>query len=407
MWLALLVVPGFIAIDAARHYEPTDFRCFYTAARMVQQQRDPYDPVSWSEAIGPGPARDGAGVVRPSSCPGRFAYPLWTALVLVPLAYLPIATAATIWMLALVAGVAFGSVRLWHAAVPEPRSPLVFAALVFTSQPLWFTLEVAQFGGLMLGLIGLTLWLASKRHALAGLPLALLVLKPHVTFLTIGAMCIWLTRHVRGAAVLAGTLGLALVVTSIAIRPNWIAGWLVEIGGPERLANTASHTTVWHLAPLLGLPAWTAVFLIAPLLVLLVRELTRSKGLVIDVVAVSGVCGLLVSPYQGSYDQLILVAAWGRALAIGLARTGLIRAGLLVGVVAAASLLPWTLRAIALQSRQDETPNAIALVATAAVLCAALRATRRAAEASVARSRLAAGARKSRPAVGSGDSVVA
>jgi len=34
----------------------------------------------------------------PSSCPGRYGYPLWTAVVMVPIGALPIELAASAWM---------------------------------------------------------------------------------------------------------------------------------------------------------------------------------------------------------------------------------------------------------------------------------------------------------------------
>ena len=373
LWSVLVALPVFVGLDVATHFASTDFRCFYTAAQMVRENADPYDQVSWSERTG-APARDNAGNLRTSPCPGRFAYPLWTPAVFVPLALLPATTAAVIWQLILVAGATAGTVLIWRAAATGPS--LVFGALVLTSQPFWFTLETAQLGGLLVGLVGLLLWFGSKRRTVAGIPLALLVLKPHITFLILGAATLWLARHARKAALAGGSLALALLVLSLAIRPDWIGVWLLEISGPERSAITNNHTTLWHLASLLGAPAWAASFAIFPLVFALVREAARDDVSLIDLVAVAAVSGLLIGPYQGSYDQLIVVVAWGRALALGLTLGGAFRSVFLVGVVAAASVIPWTLYAISLQSRPDETLNAFALVTTGLLLYAALRTAR-------------------------------
>jgi glycosyl transferase family 87 len=373
LWSVLVALPVFVGLDVATHFASTDFRCFYTAAQMVRENADPYDQVSWSERTG-APARDNAGNLRESPCARRFAYPLWTAAAFVPLALLPATAAAAIWELILVAGATAGTVLIWRAAATGPA--LAFGALVLTSQPFWFTLETAQFGGLLLGLIGLLLWSASKRHAVAGIPLALLLLKPHITFLVLGTGTLWLARHARKAALVGGAFGLALLVMSFALRPDWIGVWLVDISGPERSAVTNNHTTVWHLASLVGAPAWVAIFAIFPLVFVLVREIARDDVPLIDLLAVAAVSGLLISPYQGSYDQLIVVVVWGRALALGLTLGGAFRSLFLVGVVAAASVIPWTLYAISLQSRPDETLNALALVTTGLVLYAALRAAR-------------------------------
>src|SRR5512138_1559868 len=68
-WAGLVLVPTYAAIDVARFPAPTDFRCLYTAARMVARAEDPYDRAAWTRAVG-GPAPDGAGIVRPSPCRG-------------------------------------------------------------------------------------------------------------------------------------------------------------------------------------------------------------------------------------------------------------------------------------------------------------------------------------------------
>ena len=340
---------------------------------MVRDKVDPYDRLSWSERIG-GPALDNAGNLRDSPCPGRFAYPVWTAVAFVPFALLPPTTAAAIWQLILVASATLGTVLIWRAAATG--SSLVFGALVLTSQPFWFTLETAQFGGLLVGLSGLFLWSASKGRTVAGVPLALLVLKPHITFLIVGTGTLWLARHARNAALAAAGLAVALLVMSIAIQPDWIGMWFLEITGPERFAITNNHTSLWHLAPLVGAPAWAALFVIGPLVFALVREIARKDVPLVDLVAVAAVSGLLISPYQGSYDQMIAVVAWGRALALGLALGGASRPVFLVGIVAATSLVPWTLYAISVRSRPDETLNALAIVTTGLVLCAALRTAR-------------------------------
>src|SRR6266542_1988806 len=42
LWFELLAVPV-VAVDVARFQAATDFRCFYTAERMVATEEDPYD----------------------------------------------------------------------------------------------------------------------------------------------------------------------------------------------------------------------------------------------------------------------------------------------------------------------------------------------------------------------------
>src|SRR5204862_6610422 len=108
--LPILVVVLLTSVAAARAAtvpQVTDFHCFWTAARMVLDGADPYDPTRWAMAIG-GPFADVGGVLRSAPCPGAFGYSLSTAVAFVPLAALPESVAAAVWAIVLVGATAVG-----------------------------------------------------------------------------------------------------------------------------------------------------------------------------------------------------------------------------------------------------------------------------------------------------------
>ena len=333
---------------------------------------DPYDEESWTRELG-GPALNAGGVLRPSTC--RFGYPLWTAVILAPLGVLPGMVAAAIWVAALVAGVIVGVVLIWRVVRPG-GSALAFGTLVITSLPFWLTLITAQVDGLMLGLIGAGLWWQGRGRSGAGAALAMLAVKPHIVWLTLPAIGVWLLARSRRTLVVVGITGLVMLSLSLLARPGWIGDWLAEVFRSQRQAWSFNQTTIWQLGADFGLPVWAVAIVVVPLIYMLAKEVSRPAVPLVDVIAASLVAGLLASPYVGSYDLILLAVAWGRILALGIAATESRRVALLAGLLVSASVLPWVLYAmssISLTSSANESPISIAVIATAIVLWVALR----------------------------------
>lgn len=362
--LVLAVVAAFASIDTVRTARTTDFFCFWSAANLVVTGGDPFDPRIWEIATS-GSAFDRYGRERTAPCPGRSGYPLTTSIALAPLGALPLVAAAAIWQMLLIVGTLIGVLLWWrHLDAPWSGIPL-FATLVFASQPFAFTLITAQFGGLLLGVAGLVAGLEMSRPRAAGAALALLGLKPHVVAFTLIAMPIrWLARGPRSAVVTAGTLGAGLLLISLVLRPTWPIAWLGELGG-QRLGMTLGVPTIWSLASVLTGDARFGVVPVALSSALYWLALRGRRLGTVDLVAVSLVATLLVSPYAGGHDQLLLAPAWGTILAAGLGAAGWIRGAFLVTVVACASALPWILYADAVLNRPDDTFGALVVIATA------------------------------------------
>jgi hypothetical protein len=376
--LSVLAVPAlvtiaaaFASIDVVRDARTTDFFCFWTAARLLISGEDPYDASVWTAATA-GTVIDRSGHERAAPCPGRSGYPLTTSVALAPLGALPLAAAATLWQVLLIGGALWGTVLIWRALAGAPSGAGLFIALVFASQPFVFTLITAQFGGLLLGLMGLAVALEAARPRAAGAFFAALALKPHVVALALIAVPLrWLWRGPRAAAASAILVAVALLGLSLFLRPSWVTSWVGELGG-QRLGMTLGVPTVWSLASVATGDARLGGVVIAALAAVYALALRGRRLATVDVAAVALVGSLLVSPYAGGHDQLLLAPAWGAVLADASRLARWRRVALLGAVVLCASVLPWLLYTDALLNRSDDTASALVIIATALVYAAAI-----------------------------------
>ena len=347
--------------------EELDFICFWNGARFVQQGLDPYDEAIWSPAVA-ALYEAPPGAVKTPPCPGRYAYPLWTAMAMVPFAWLPLVPASVAWMLMLLAGIGAGIVSLARAAGFAREDALLFATVVLSSQPVWLTVRSSQFGGLELAALGLlmlpTTAVRPVRFTIAAF---VLLLKPHVTPLVLIERLQAASVRSRIAAVAAGAM---IVSGSLVVRPSWPADWLGEVAG-HRMVMAGSSATPW------GFVRWAtgrtdvAVAVVVIALVVFVVALRRAelRG-ALDRVSVALVGWLLVVPYLSSADPVLLAIPWCAILrrAVGPPRsTALLRV-----LVAAATVLPWALYALKDPVGVD-VRNGLVIPATAAVLAFALR----------------------------------
>jgi len=377
--LSVLAVPALLAVAAAvasidivREPRLTDFFCFWTAARLVISGEDPYDPNVWNEATA-GTIVDRSGRERSAPCPGRSGYPLTTSVALAPLGALPLVPAATLWQALLISGALCGTVLIWRAFATGPGGTGLFSTLVFASQPFAFTLITAQFGGLLLGLVGIALALEATRPRLAGAVFALLALKPHVAALALLALPIrWLSRGPRAALVGASLVAVALLAMSLGLRPLWPAAWIGELGG-HRLGMTEGVPTVWSLASIATGDARLGIVVIAALAAVYAFALRGRPLATVDVAALALVATLLVSPYAGGHDQLLLAPAWGAVLAAAFRlERDWRRVALVAALLLCASVLPWVLYADALLHRPNDAANGLVVIATALVHAASI-----------------------------------
>jgi len=356
-----------LGVLAAANPHVTDFGCFWAGAHLVSAGLNPYDNPTWASAV------DGVfayplGGFAAAPCPGRYAYPLWTALATLPLGLVPLEIASLAWMAFLFTGMAGGIVLLAQAAGLHRKDTLVLAAIVLSSQPAWLTALTAQYGGLeLIGLGLMALPATATRPSRFTLAQLLLLLKPHVALLVVieRARAASARARITAAATVA-----ALVVASLFVRPSWPLEWLNELLG-HRATMAGGAPTLWGLvASLTGKPELavaTVVFALAAFLVVL-RHVDALDSL--DRVAVWLTAWLLVLPYLSTADPIVLAVAWCAILRRAVVPRRSI--GLLVALGLAANLVPWALYATKEPAVAD-IRNALVIPVTAALLAVALR----------------------------------
>jgi glycosyl transferase family 87 len=373
--VALLVVAiafalGTVAASRALWYESTDFFCLWQGARLVANGADPYDESVWRQATG-GLYPNPSGGLTPSSCPGRYGYPLWTAVVMLPFGVLPLPAAAIAWMGVSFLAVAIGSAASWRAVGGARTGLPLFVTLVVTAQPLWLLIASGQITGVMVGLVGLVgLFLARIKDVPAGIALGLLVLKPQIAGAFAPLVFLRSARdRPRFAFASLLTLG-ALAIATVIVSPGWPGEWLAELFG-RRLRVAGLLPTAWGLsADLFGTQA-VAPLLIAALVLGVALIVRRMPGH-LPFAALALPVSLFVSPYAWSYDQLVLVFSWAFCVATASRATGSARTALLVMTALVAATLPWSLYAIAF-ARGLETLNAVIPALTALLVAGAIR----------------------------------
>lgn len=355
-----------LSIAVALTPHTTDFKCFWTGARFVLDGRDPYDDIAWAQAMS-GQHVDALGNTRSSFCPGRFGYPLTTAIAFLPFALLPITAAAPLWQLLLLGGTFAGTLFVWRALGGSQERTMHLLLLVFGSQPLWNAATNAQFGGLLLGAIGLVLHLTARGQLIAaGAISGLLLLKPHVALPLVFAA--WSLRTARLIAAFATTT-LLLVVASLIVRPGWPSAWLQELTG-SRMEMATVATSTWTLAA--WLPGGRALGVVTTVALSLaaIRLAQRVRLTAVEAVALLACLTLAIVPYTGSHDQLLLVPAWAVILHRAIARN---ERAMLATLPVIMLVLPWLLYAVRDVTGGAEILNAAMPIIASVLLLATLR----------------------------------
>ena len=203
----------------------------------------------------------------PDEDPGYYAYPMYTTLLLAPLAPLPYAWAEAIWLTLLVA-LQIAALFLLFDAYQWKPGPLLLGLAV-----LWAIFFYPASRGILLGQPGmlvyflevLALWALTKgRDGLAGAALAISTIKPQMSFLIVPFLLLWGLRERRWRLVgwFAG-VWLALMAWSFAVLPGWFGAWLGQLG--RYTSYTAIGSPVWVLARVylsfLGAPGEIAISL--------------------------------------------------------------------------------------------------------------------------------------------------
>ena len=345
-----LALAATIALSAAdipgAAYRHSDFFQFWAAPRLILEGADPYDPADWAGLY----ARETTAPVATLSVTGRYVYPLWVALLLLPLGALPLGVAAAGWLVAQLATVALALRALVALSGGGRRETLLLFGFAAGSQPLWLLVGGGNLTGFLLGLFVASLAAALARRPLrAGIALGLLAVKPHPLGVAVLALLLVARDRVR-LVVAAGIVVTALLVASLALDTAWVGKWLSAAFDLQ--GTTGSNATAWTIGRAIPLP-FAAPLLAAASLVALVAW-WRSRPEPFLRIAGAIPVSVFVAPHGWSYDHLFLFVTLAAILAC-LARVAGPRR--LIGQVltaAAAGPLPWLLYGTAIARHGEE-----------------------------------------------------
>jgi hypothetical protein len=215
-----------------------------TARQWRTEHRNPYSP-EMTRQIQTGLFGRPLDPRNPTDPPAdyrEFAYPAFTELILWPGAaldfghlrvvlavLLPILTAASFW--------------LWLLALQWPVRPIWIAVIAALGLCNYQILEAlfAEQPGLIVGFLLASAALALRRNrmSLAGILMALTLIKPQMTLLAILFLLLWSFSDRRRARFWISFLATALflVSASLWIWPHWIGQWLTILLGYHRYAT--------------------------------------------------------------------------------------------------------------------------------------------------------------------------
>jgi len=304
---------------------------WYGTRELLERGRDPYSPEMTREIQTgfygrPLDAARGSDPRQQES----FAYPLYAALLMAPLAQLPFALAQQVarWLFVLLIAM---SVPLWAigTGVRLQRAALA-AAMILAAGSFPAVMEFYQqnLAALAIFLLAAAMAaLAGGRLALAGFLLALATVKPEICGPLVLWLMLWAAAHARERWKLAGSFAVTLAGLAAAAEwrlPHWIPKFVHSLG---EYAATETDPSLLRAF----LPAWAAAMAGAGLLIAAawlawrMRERQAGSEEFGWVTALVGGTTLMVIPKIAAYNQALLIPAllllstrWNRVRAAGL-----------------------------------------------------------------------------------------
>ncbi len=301
----LAIGVSLIYVDFGRQHEADFVQNVWLGGRLVLDEEDPYDPQAWQ-------AVKYTYLPRQDIFP-RYIYPVWVAILAVPLAVLPPLGAFRLWTiinLALIPVALHLTSRLitYRLRFAE-QLLLVMMSLAFA--PLWHNLLEGQFSLLLVSLILVSLVnMQDGPPWLSGLCLAIAMMKPQVSWLVVAALLWWAFVHQRWYMLSAfAVTSVVLWLGPLSLYPDWLANWLAtsQWQGVRLIEVTPSVWGFFHLI------APNSASLLSPTVSALIVcfsalwWIRRARHVAPWKVAPLTMVCLLVSPYGLLYEQTALL----------------------------------------------------------------------------------------------------
>lgn len=232
-----------------------DFSVYYAAARVLTEGGNPYDYGLVAKVL-----LEMTGKIGNNA----YYYPPWFAWIFVPLSILPFQIARAVW---LVINVIVWNIGLWQLSKIIEWPPIgwrrygLFALSTFSLA--WITWRYEQAGILVfMVLVSLIVSIQKENWTMAGILLALLLIKPNLTLVVVAGVSLWLIHRRQWRVIWVMVLVLiVLLAISTWITPDWFQpileegfsqGLTVALDGPDRVVAVRINTTFLDWSRTLG-----------------------------------------------------------------------------------------------------------------------------------------------------------
>jgi hypothetical protein len=253
---------------------------------------------------------------NPYQAPHFLRYPLWTLVLSLPFAWLPLPVAMASWTLVsecAAMGLLTATVRglKWQLNL-KTFGLLAVLALIF--RPSLASILHGQYVFITLFFVGLSVFaLLMERNVLAGFCLAMSALKPQLVFLILPGLLAWAVVQRRWSAVVSFLLTtLAMVAVAQAFLPGWVDDWLLLITEQELRSRTFMVPSLWGIAYTLSPSHWVLVASTLSLMLLTTLAylwwwLKNFEARLPLLAAATVVVTQIVTPKAWSYDHTMLL----------------------------------------------------------------------------------------------------
>jgi len=249
--VTLILIGGMIFLRAkisatSFDFQNSNFTFFWLAGRMILEGESPYNESQYLAG------HETYGIKwQPNHI---FPYPLPLAIFFIPLGALSLPAAYITWQvitLLIVAATIFILLSHWQETAPRRLLLPAFAALFFFG-PLYLTLHTGSIGAFaLLAVLSAILLLEKDKPMLAGMALALTLLKPPQGLPILLLAGIWFLAQRNWKAIYGVTIGGVLLLTIGMIQdPQWV----IKFGGASQAVMNRTqgvHSNMWALAYLI------------------------------------------------------------------------------------------------------------------------------------------------------------
>jgi hypothetical protein len=198
----------------------------------------------------------------------------------------------------------------------SPKTLLYLCFILFTSFPFIIDIYLIQISAVLCAIIacGMILFFR-KKYFLSGLFLSAVLIKPHLAFLPVVLLGLWVLRERRFSLILGAVTGLTLAFLSAEFINHGITmKWLLRKEWPHNLLGSSTSSIFSALFQSNGMPFPFYLKTIIPIAGTVLFFLWRGRKALnpgIQEMLIAAAFSPLVTPYGYLFDQIIMLPVMG------------------------------------------------------------------------------------------------